>query len=130
MELSLTNWISRDHFNIRIFLIQDGCLRGNGHMEFFRLVARQSELYQITYALLGDVKYSKFIILWERMFKSLKSQAMLVICIINVSLSHVIWLEFLSHAVKILSLITLCSSRHSKQGPESIFYIQSEDILT
>ena len=24
----------------------------------------------------------------------------------------------------------VCSARHSKRGPESIFYIQSEDILT
>ena len=26
--------------------------------------------------------------------------------------------------------VCVCSARHSKRGPESIFYIQSEDILT
>ena len=26
--------------------------------------------------------------------------------------------------------VGVCSARHSKRGPESIFYIQSEDILT
>ena len=32
--------------------------------------------------------------------------------------------------VRVSFTVFLCSARHSKRGPESIFYIQSEDILT
>ena len=37
---------------------------------------------------------------------------------------------FIFKLSRVCVCVCVCSARHSKRGPESFFYIQSEDILT